>query len=67
MIAAAIAAAVLAGCSGSAPPTQTSPATTAPPPATTAPPPATANPPAGSWQAVGDVDGDGRPDRARLV
>jgi hypothetical protein len=56
IVAGGIAAAVLAGCS-----TQTS--TTATTPATT-PPAASPTP---SWQAAGDVDGDGRPDRVRLV
>ena len=59
--AAGIVVAVLAGCSPSA-------STMARPPAT--PPPGGPSPaisPAPGWQAVGDVDGDGRRDRARLV
>jgi hypothetical protein len=54
MIAGGIAAALLAGCTPSAPATQ-------------AARPSSAISPARGWQAVGDVDGDGRPDRARLV
>jgi len=74
MVAGGIVAAVLAGCAASAPATQPSPTATTQAPAT---PSATSpSPPAGpssaisptpGWQAAGDVDGDGRRDRARLV
>ena len=73
MVAGGIAAAVLAGCAASAPATQTSPTATTPaatPSAASPSPPAGPSPaisPAPGWQAVGDVDGDGRRDRARLV
>ena len=72
MVAAGIAAAALAGCATSTSTTQTS-ATAATPtvatPSATSPSagPSPAISPAPGWQAVGDVDGDGRPDRARLV
>ena len=72
MAAAGIAAAVLAGCAASAPAAQTSATattSTAATPSATSPPagPSPAISPAPGWQAVGDVDGDGRRDRARLV
>ncbi len=72
MAAAGIAAAVLAGCAASAPAAQTSATATTPAAATpsaTSPPagPSPAISPTPGWQAVGDVDGDGRRDRARLV
>jgi len=72
MAAAGIVAAVLAGCAASAPAAQTSATATTPAAATpsaTSPPagPSPAISPTPGWQAVGDVDGDGRRDRARLV
>jgi hypothetical protein len=72
MIAGGIAAAVVAGCAASTSSTQASPTATTPAAATpsaTSPPagPSAAIPPAPGWQAAGDVDGDGRRDRARLV
>lgn len=74
MVAGGIVAAVLAGCAASASTTQTSPTaatpTAATPSATSPPAPAGPSPaisPTPGWQAVGDVDGDGRRDRARLV
>lgn len=74
MVAGGIVAAVLAGCAASASTTQTSPTaatlTAATPSVTSAPAPAGPSPaisPTPGWQAVGDVDGDGRRDRARLV
>jgi hypothetical protein len=74
MVAGGIVAAVLAGCASSAPATQTSATATTPAAATpsaTSPStpagPSRAISPAPGWQAVGDVDGDGRRDRARLV
>ena len=74
MVAAGIAAAVLAGCTASAPATQSSPTAATPTavtssatsPSTPAGPSQAISPTPG-WQAAGDVDGDGRPDRARLV
>ena len=60
MLAVGIVALALAGCSTSTPATRTS--------ATIATSPAAATPPARGRQAANwDVDGDGRPDRARLV
>lgn len=72
MAAAGIVAAVLAGCAASAPTAQTSvtaTTSTAATPSATSPPagPSPAISPTPGWQAVGDVDGDGRRDRARLV
>jgi hypothetical protein len=76
MVAGGIAAAVLAGCATSTSTTQTSATATTPtatsPPASGTSPPASAGPspaisPTPGWQAAGDVDGDGRRDRARLV
>jgi hypothetical protein len=72
MVAGGIVAAVVAGCAASASTTQTSPTATTPTAATssaTSPPagPSPAISPTPGWQAVGDVDGDGRRDRARLV
>jgi len=72
MAAAGIAAAALAGCAASAPATQTSATATTPTAATPSATSPSAGPspaisPAPGWQAVGDVDGDGRRDRARLV
>lgn len=72
MAAGGIAAAVLAGCAASTSATQTSPTAATPAavtPSATSPPagPSPAISPAPGWQAVGDVDGDGRRDRARLV
>jgi hypothetical protein len=72
--AAGIVAAALAGCATSTSTTQTSVTATTPtaatPSATSPPAPAGPSPaisPTPGWQAVGDVDGDGRRDRARLV
>jgi len=72
MVAGGIAAAVLAGCATSASTTQasgTAATSTAATPSATSPsagsPPAIS--PTAGWHAVGDVDGDGRRDRARLV
>lgn len=72
MAAAGIAAAVLAGCAASTLTTQTSGTavtSTAAAPSATSPSarPSPAISPTPGWQAVGDVDGDGRRDRARLV
>ena len=74
MVAGGIAAAVLAGCAASASTTQasgTAATRTAATPSATSPPPSAGPSPSISptpgWQAVGDVDGDGRRDRARLV
>jgi hypothetical protein len=72
MVAGGVAVAVLAGCASSAPATQASGTAAAPAvatPSATSPPagPSPAISPAPGWQAVGDVDGDGRRDRARLV
>jgi len=74
MAAGGIAAAVLAGCAASTPATQASGTATTPTAATPSAtsPPASAGPspaisPTPGWQAAGDVDGDGRRDRARLV
>jgi len=72
MAAAGIAAAVLAGCAASAPAAQTSATATTPTAATPSATSPSAGPspaisPTPGWQAVGDVDGDGRRDRARLV
>ena len=72
MVAAGIVAAGLAGCATSASTTQTgvtAATSTAATPSATSPPagPSPAISPAPGWQAVGDVDGDGRRDRARLV
>jgi hypothetical protein len=58
-LAAGVVAAALAGCSTSAPTTQTGAITTTPAAAT--------SPVRGRQAADWDVDGDGRPDRARLV
>jgi hypothetical protein len=72
MVAGGIVAAVLAGCAASAPATRTGATATTPAaamPSATSPsagPSPTISPTPG-WQAVGDVDGDGRRDRARLV
>lgn len=72
MVAVGIVAAALAGCATSTSTTQTS-ATAATPtvatPSATSPSagPSPAISPAPGWHAVGDVDGDGRRDRARLV
>jgi hypothetical protein len=55
MVAVGIAAAAVAGCATSTSTTQTSTAA------------ATSKVAKPSWQVVGDVDGDGHPDRARLV
>jgi len=74
MAAGGIAAAALAGCAASTPATQASGTATTPTAATPSAtsPPASAGPspaisPTPGWQAAGDVDGDGRRDRARLV
>ncbi len=72
MVAGGIVAAVLAGCAASTSTTQTSvtaTTSTAATPSATSPPagPSPAISPMPGWQAVGDVDGDGRRDRARLV
>ena len=77
MVAGGIAAAVLAGCAASAPGTRTGATATTPAsarpsatsPSATSPSagPSPAISPAPGWQAAGDVDGDGRQDRARLV
>jgi hypothetical protein len=72
MVAGGIVAAMLAGCATSASTTQTSPTATTPaaatPSATSLPAgPSPAISPTRGRQAVGDVDGDGRRDRARLV
>jgi hypothetical protein len=73
-VAAGIVAAALAGCATSTSTTQTSAAaatsTAAAVPATSQPASARSSPtvsPTPGWQAVGDVDGDGHRDRARLV
>ncbi len=63
MIAGGITAAVLAGCAASTPATQTSATATT----SMAAAPSAGPSPALGWQAAGDVDGDGRQDRARLV
>jgi len=74
MAAGGIAAAALAGCAASTPATQasgTATTSTAATPSATSPPasagPSPAISPTPGWQAAGDVDGDGRRDRARLV
>lgn len=72
MVAGGIAAAVLAGCAVSASTTQlsgTAATPTAATPSATSPPagPSPAISPTLGWQAIGDVDGDGSRDRARLV
>jgi hypothetical protein len=78
MVAGGIATAVLAGCATSTSATQTSAtattptaatplATSPPPPASVSAGPSSAISPTRDWQAAGDVDGDGRRDRARLV
>jgi hypothetical protein len=74
MVAGGIAAAVLAGCTASTSTTRASGTATTPAAATRSAnsPPASAGPsptisPTPAWQAAGDVDGDGRRDRARLV
>jgi hypothetical protein len=63
MVAGGIVAAVLVGCAASASTNQTSATAMT----RTAGTPSAGPPPAPGWQAAGDVDGDGRPDRARLV
>jgi hypothetical protein len=69
MVAAGIVVAALAGCATSTSTARTSAAATAS--AATSPSTAAgqslAISSAHGWQAVGDIDGDGRPDRARLV
>jgi hypothetical protein len=72
MVAGGIVAAMLAGCATSASITQTGPTATTPaaaaPSATSLPAgPSPAISPTRGWQVAGDVDGDGRRDRARLV
>jgi hypothetical protein len=74
MVAGGIVAAVLAGCAACTPATQasgTATTSTVATPSVTSPPasagPSSAISSAPGWQAVGDVDGDGRPDRAWLV
>ena len=69
MVACGIATAVLTGCATSTAATQTSGTATTP---TATSPRASAGPsptisPTPGWQAAGDVDGDGRRERARLV
>ena len=67
MVAGGIAVAVLAGCATSAPATQTGTATPTTPTTRAVAARPTTSPARGRQAADWDVDGDGRPDRARLV
>jgi len=67
MVAGGIAAAALAGCAASTPAAQTRATATTPSATSRSAAPSAAISPTPGWQAAGDVDGDGRRDRARLV